>query len=59
MTLKITINTDNAAFDGRMEYEVASILLSFLARIQNGGGLEMPLRDTNGNTVGEARLTRR
>lgn len=59
MTLKITINIDNAAFDGRMEYEVASILLSFLARIQNGGGLEMPLRDTNGNTVGEARLTRR
>lgn len=59
MTLKITINIDNAAFDGRMEHEVASTLLSFLARIQNGGGLEMPLRDTNGNTVGEARLTRR
>ena len=59
MTLKITINTDNAAFDGRMEYEVASILMTFLAHIQNGGELERPLRDSNGNTVGEARLTRR
>lgn len=59
MKLTITINTDNAAFQGRMEYEVASILLTFLARLQGGGEMEMPLRDSNGNTVGESRLIRR
>lgn len=42
-----------------MEYEISSILMSYLSRLQDGREIEMPLRDSNGNTVGQARLERR
>ena len=63
-TLKITIKMDNAAFDPEGP-EVARILrklANLLAREWDGrhigDGEQELLRDLNGNTVGEAKVTR-
>lgn len=56
MTVHITINTDNEAFDDGMEgsTEVSRILRELSTRIYHDEGLEkMMIRDINGNTVGK------
>ncbi len=53
--IKITLTTDNAAFDGDCAGEVARILRELAERIESQGlmgGEEHGLRDINGNTVG-------
>ena len=42
MNFNLTINCDNAAFEDDLEGEL------------NVSGFELPLRDVNGNNVGEA-----
>jgi hypothetical protein len=57
---KLSIDTDNAAFDQDMIYpEVARLLRAVAAKIEAGdldiyGESEMRLFDTNGNRVGKA-----
>ena len=64
MTLKITITMDNAAFLETEPGAEADRILTHLADVikrQNMGmspGAIMPLRDLNGNHVGEAKVTR-
>jgi len=54
MEIKITIETENAAFgDGFYYDEIRAIVSKFLERIECGAG-EYPLHDTNGNKVGSA-----
>lgn len=64
-TLTITLDLESAAFaDGFGDQEVALILKSFAARVEQGllggptsdlmEGATASLRDTNGNTVGQA-----
>lgn len=54
MEITITINTDNDAFaDGNLETEVARILNYLAARVKVGGVDTYPIKDINGNTVGE------
>ena len=59
--LKIEINLENAAFsDGAACLETARILRKYADAVEEGCGmedLEHRLRDINGNTVGDARLT--
>jgi hypothetical protein len=65
MKITITINTDNAAFDldnaalqqeGSM-LEVARILETLARRFSAGNWpMEGPIRDINGNTVGDVRI---
>jgi len=68
--LHVRINVDNAAFGcdrandpvgakaNIAAFEVARILRDLAAKISESGGLPLhqPLRDINGNTVGEAEL---
>jgi hypothetical protein len=56
MTYRISIETDNAAFDPDPGAELARILRGLADRLEDGGDLAEPirLRDFNGNTVGEA-----
>jgi hypothetical protein len=49
--ITITIETDNAAFKPKAQYEVARILRHLAADIENGEE-NVRLRDVNGNTVG-------
>jgi hypothetical protein len=62
MKLKIEIDMDNAAFGEDLQGEVASILSRIPVRLGslNEGGEDrifvQTLRDTNGNTVGFARI---
>lgn len=49
--IKITINTDNAAFDENPKEETARILRTIAYKIQNGSEPITP-RDINGNKVG-------
>ena len=53
MMFKITIETDNAAFEGDMAFdvEVSRILRIAAAKVEEGYR-EGPLLDYNGNTVG-------
>jgi hypothetical protein len=51
MTLTITINTDNAAFEDDMRGELARILRK-LAKDFEQGNNPTTIRDINGNTVG-------
>ncbi len=54
MTVTITINTDNAAFQPDPAEEVARILELTARRLTSAGYIDtMTLRDINGNTVGE------
>lgn len=60
MTLTITIEMDNAAFgDNARErsQEIQSVLLGYVRKIEGWGRLDATLADTNGNTVGEAKVT--
>ena len=63
-TLKISINTDNAAFeDENLGSEISRILKSYANAIESvidpdtSWELETKLRDINGNTVGQVKLT--
>lgn len=59
-TLTITIRMDNAAFEDN-PHEVNDILHSFITRTEGHAALApgevMTLHDSNGNTVGEAKVT--
>ena len=55
MKLEISVEMDNAAFTENDD-ELAQLLLRVDRRIK-GGYTEGRLRDTNGNTVGEWRLS--
>lgn len=60
-TIKILIDTDNAAFDERPSTEVARILRQLAIEYDDFGLLGEPtklLYDINGNVVGEVRSTR-
>lgn len=57
MAFKLTIDTDNAAFEEGREEEVALILMSIASRLRSGESFAPnyeTLRDTNGNDVGRA-----
>lgn len=60
--IKITIETDNAAFqDGGFDTEVSNILRGVARRFEIGAvapGEFVPLRDSNGNTIGGVSRTR-
>ena len=63
-TFKISINTDNAAFeDENLGSEISRILKSYANAIESvidpdtSWELETRLRDINGNTVGQVKLT--
>ena len=59
MKATIRIKMDNAAFDGRPELELARILADSANRLESRGELfDFLLRDANGNTVGELKVTR-
>lgn len=61
MKLKITIDLDNAAFEPASGTEAARILRALAERL-DGDNLRAkdlrPLRDLNGNRVGEAKVSR-
>jgi len=54
--IKITINTDNAAFEGQTRAETARILRKLADTLDYSGRLDddtkLPLFDANGNKVG-------
>jgi len=56
MNFNLTINCDSAAFEDNLEGELNRILLTVVSRIDHYHvpGFELPLRDVNGNNVGEA-----
>ncbi len=56
---KLTLKTDNAAFEDGADgaSETARILREVAARLDGGARGTFPVRDLNGNTVGEASLT--
>lgn len=63
-TLKISINTDNSAFaDENLGSEISRILKSYANAIESvidpdtSWELETRLKDINGNTVGQVKLT--
>ena len=63
-TLNIPINTDNAAFESEnLGSEISRILKSYANAIESvidpdtSWELETRLRDINGNTVGQVKLT--
>lgn len=65
MTLSITIDLDNVAFDeveGGPTPEVSRILTDYVERINRPNAyanpLERNLRDFNGNCVGEAKVSK-
>ncbi len=59
MALIITIKTDNSAFrDDNYYPEIARILESLVENARAGSiTLTNPLRDINGNVVGDVRIT--
>jgi hypothetical protein len=60
-TLRITIKMDNAAFEFNQGPEVARILRDVAKAVDEDvslPGFKLNLRDSNGNTVGEAKVTR-
>ena len=63
-TLNISINTDNSAFESEnLGSEISRILKSYANAIESvvdpdtSWELETRLRDINGNTVGQVKLT--
>ncbi len=59
MRLTITIDTDNTAFEPSVEFEIARILAEYAADVESGKrDVERPLYDYNGNTVGQAKVTK-
>lgn len=56
--INISIETGNAAFeDGPTEVEVGRILRELATKFEDGGLSDTPLRDINGNRVGEASIS--
>lgn len=61
MKLKLEIKMDNAAFEENAGSEVARILRQIADEVDCRDllpGEEIRLRDINGNTVGQAKITR-
>jgi hypothetical protein len=62
MKFKLEIEMDNAAFDGGANWEVGAILHELARNIEDSGDLRVgeriSVRDSNGNTVGQAKVTR-
>ena len=56
MQLKINLCLDSAAFDAEPMTEVARILREYANHLEDQGAPVKPLRDINGNTVGNARV---
>ena len=57
-TFKLTINTDNAAFDDDMEAELARILTDIAQALRDyGPWAGGTIRDINGNPVGTYTIT--
>ncbi len=60
MTLTLTMNLDNAAFDeGYAGFESARILIALanqLEKVDDITGFECPLMDINGNRVGNVTI---
>lgn len=56
----ITINTDNAAFQDEVTWEVCSILTKLNTRLGRTGFTfdSIPLFDTNGNVVGSCQYVK-
>ena len=57
MKATITINMDNAAFDGRPATELSRILRKLAKRIEEEGPDYVPMMDENGNKVGEFNIS--
>lgn len=57
MKFTLTINMDNAAFDGAPRYEVRRILGHVRDDVSTVGKVEGRVRDVNGNTVGRWEIT--
>ena len=55
--LKLFIETDNAAFADQPATELARILRALADRIERDPESYIPLRDINGNKVGECRIS--
>lgn len=56
--ITITIDTDNAAFDGNLEGELTRILWNLGDKVLDDNLHDnMPLRDSNGNAVGKVVIT--
>lgn len=61
MKLTIEITMDNAAFESATGFETARILKAYADKIEDHEldvADKWPLRDVNGNVVGEARVMR-
>ena len=56
MKATIQIQMDNAAFTDAPASELARILRELAERIENDGQDECPLRDFNGNKVGQFKI---
>ena len=57
-TLKIVIKMDNAAFEDEPITEAARILRVLAQDMEKFGATDKALLDSNGNTIGEAKVTR-
>ena len=57
MTFRLTINTDNAAFED-MATELNVILQNVAAKLRSGDDLPFRVSDSNGNRVGEATISK-
>jgi hypothetical protein len=57
MRLTLTMKCDNAAFDEFPGVEQARILRELAESLYNGETGTIPLYDSNGNRVGEAKVT--
>jgi len=59
MQFQLTINCDNAAFDGDRVIELQRILQTVIENLEYGAYVDYcyTLRDINGNEVGEAVIT--
>lgn len=55
-TFTLTIDTDNAAFDGNLGEELFECLTRVRDKVASGEP-DGNVRDTNGNTVGKFQLT--
>jgi len=57
MECTIKFDMDNAAFDNEPQRETSSLLIELASRVLNKGcqsGTTYPIRDSNGNKIGEA-----
>ena len=56
MNITITINTDNAAFEGDPRFEVGRLLRELARKVEDNGVDDTPCMDINGNKVGWLRV---